>query len=87
MTKCKCKVGVFEYKLVFSCRNYHCWVESWMARPDLKAGFDGWQASDPTPQEKSEGTDNIFISYTFYRLYYLHSILLRLYYIYTVLRK
>ncbi|XP_062853443.1 protein-glutamine gamma-glutamyltransferase 2 [Trichomycterus rosablanca] len=35
--------------------NYHCWVESWMARPDLKEGFDGWQASDPTPQEKSEG--------------------------------
>ncbi|XP_036426896.1 protein-glutamine gamma-glutamyltransferase 2 [Colossoma macropomum] len=35
--------------------NYHCWVESWMTRPDLKAGFDGWQASDPTPQEKSEG--------------------------------
>ncbi|XP_017335411.1 protein-glutamine gamma-glutamyltransferase 2 isoform X1 [Ictalurus punctatus] len=35
--------------------NYHCWLESWMARPDLKAGFDGWQASDPTPQEKSEG--------------------------------
>ncbi|KAF7711605.1 protein-glutamine gamma-glutamyltransferase 2 [Silurus meridionalis] len=34
--------------------NYHCWVESWMTRPDLKAGFDGWQASDPTPQEKSE---------------------------------
>lgn len=26
-----------------------------MSRPDLKAGFDGWQASDPTPQEKSEG--------------------------------
>uniref|UniRef100_A0A8B9LMA9 Protein-glutamine gamma-glutamyltransferase 2 n=1 Tax=Astyanax mexicanus TaxID=7994 RepID=A0A8B9LMA9_ASTMX len=37
--------------------NYHCWVESWMSRPDLKAGFDGWQASDPTPQEKSE---NVF---------------------------
>uniref|UniRef100_A0A667Y287 Protein-glutamine gamma-glutamyltransferase 2 n=1 Tax=Myripristis murdjan TaxID=586833 RepID=A0A667Y287_9TELE len=35
--------------------NYHCWVESWMTRPDLKSGFDGWQASDPTPQEKSEG--------------------------------
>ncbi|MBN3308568.1 TGM2 glutamyltransferase, partial [Amia calva] len=35
--------------------NYHCWVESWMNRPDLKAGFEGWQASDPTPQEKSEG--------------------------------
>ncbi|XP_008407583.1 protein-glutamine gamma-glutamyltransferase 2 [Poecilia reticulata] len=35
--------------------NYHCWVESWMTRPDLKPDFDGWQASDPTPQEKSEG--------------------------------
>lgn len=36
-------------------RNYHCWVESWMTRPDLKSDFNGWQASDPTPQEKSEG--------------------------------
>lgn len=27
-----------------------------MARPDLAAGYDGWQALDPTPQEKSEGT-------------------------------
>ncbi|NP_997821.2 protein-glutamine gamma-glutamyltransferase 2 [Danio rerio] len=35
--------------------NYHCWVESWMGRSDLPPGFDGWQASDPTPQEKSEG--------------------------------
>uniref|UniRef100_UPI003AAD8477 protein-glutamine gamma-glutamyltransferase 2 n=1 Tax=Centroberyx gerrardi TaxID=166262 RepID=UPI003AAD8477 len=35
--------------------NYHCWVESWMTRPDLKSDFNGWQASDPTPQEKSEG--------------------------------
>uniref|UniRef100_A0A3P8V080 Protein-glutamine gamma-glutamyltransferase 2 n=1 Tax=Cynoglossus semilaevis TaxID=244447 RepID=A0A3P8V080_CYNSE len=35
--------------------NYHCWVESWMTRPDLKPGFNGWQASDPTPQEKSDG--------------------------------
>lgn len=26
-----------------------------MTRPDLKPDFDGWQASDPTPQEKSEG--------------------------------
>lgn len=51
-----------------------------MARPDLKAGFDGWQASDPTPQEKSEGMDTIFISYLFYRPYYIHSILSRLYY-------
>nr|XP_040059889.1 protein-glutamine gamma-glutamyltransferase 2 [Gasterosteus aculeatus aculeatus] len=36
--------------------NFHCWVESWMTRPDFKPGFNGWQASDPTPQEKSEGT-------------------------------
>ncbi|XP_067324401.1 protein-glutamine gamma-glutamyltransferase 2-like isoform X2 [Anolis sagrei] len=35
--------------------NYHCWVESWMGRPDLAAGYDGWQALDSTPQEKSEG--------------------------------
>ncbi|KAI1892306.1 hypothetical protein AGOR_G00131980 [Albula goreensis] len=35
--------------------NFHVWVESWMARPDLKPGFDGWQVNDPTPQEKSEG--------------------------------
>uniref|UniRef100_K7FAI3 Protein-glutamine gamma-glutamyltransferase 2 n=1 Tax=Pelodiscus sinensis TaxID=13735 RepID=K7FAI3_PELSI len=35
--------------------NFHCWVESWMTRPDLTAGCDGWQALDPTPQEKSEG--------------------------------
>ncbi|KAA0713278.1 Protein-glutamine gamma-glutamyltransferase 2 [Triplophysa tibetana] len=35
--------------------NYHCWVESWMTRPKLPKGFDGWQASDPTPQEKSGG--------------------------------
>ncbi|XP_012583850.1 PREDICTED: protein-glutamine gamma-glutamyltransferase 2 [Condylura cristata] len=36
--------------------NFHCWVESWMTRPDLQPGYDGWQALDPTPQEKSEGT-------------------------------
>ncbi|XP_061841690.1 protein-glutamine gamma-glutamyltransferase 2 [Nerophis lumbriciformis] len=36
--------------------NYHCWVESWMTRPDLTAShYHGWQASDPTPQEKSGG--------------------------------
>lgn len=27
-----------------------------MARPDLTNSYDGWQALDPTPQEKSEGT-------------------------------
>ncbi|KAI4827086.1 hypothetical protein KUCAC02_030512 [Chaenocephalus aceratus] len=35
--------------------NYHCWVENWMSRPEFKSDFHGWQASDPTPQEKSEG--------------------------------
>ncbi|KAG6938453.1 transglutaminase 2 [Chelydra serpentina] len=35
--------------------NFHCWVECWMTRPDLPPGCDGWQALDPTPQEKSEG--------------------------------
>ncbi|XP_044067999.1 protein-glutamine gamma-glutamyltransferase 5-like isoform X2 [Siniperca chuatsi] len=36
-------------------RNFHVWVECWMRRPDLGAGFDGWQVVDPTPQEKSAG--------------------------------
>lgn len=35
--------------------NFHVWVDSWMTRPDLGQEFDGWQASDPTPQETSEG--------------------------------
>ncbi|XP_030589927.1 protein-glutamine gamma-glutamyltransferase 2-like [Archocentrus centrarchus] len=35
--------------------NFHVWVDSWMTRPDLGQEFDGWQTSDPTPQEKSEG--------------------------------
>ncbi|XP_040908170.1 protein-glutamine gamma-glutamyltransferase E-like [Toxotes jaculatrix] len=35
--------------------NFHVWVECWMRRPDLGAGFDGWQVVDPTPQEKSGG--------------------------------
>lgn len=26
-----------------------------MTRPDLQPGYEGWQAIDPTPQEKSEG--------------------------------
>uniref|UniRef100_A0A672N643 protein-glutamine gamma-glutamyltransferase n=1 Tax=Sinocyclocheilus grahami TaxID=75366 RepID=A0A672N643_SINGR len=33
--------------------NFHMWVESWMKRPDLGRGYDGWQVLDPTPQEKS----------------------------------
>uniref|UniRef100_A0A8C1E6K2 protein-glutamine gamma-glutamyltransferase n=1 Tax=Cyprinus carpio carpio TaxID=630221 RepID=A0A8C1E6K2_CYPCA len=35
--------------------NFHVWVESWMKRPDLSRGYDGWQVLDPTPQERSEG--------------------------------
>ncbi|XP_053174171.1 protein-glutamine gamma-glutamyltransferase 2-like [Scomber japonicus] len=35
--------------------NFHVWVDSWMTRPDLGQKFDGWQTSDPTPQETSEG--------------------------------
>ncbi|RXN32480.1 glutamine gamma-glutamyltransferase [Labeo rohita] len=36
--------------------NFHVWVESWMKRPDLGQGYDGWQVLDPTPQERSGGT-------------------------------
>lgn len=35
--------------------DYHVWGESWFKRPDLPAGYDGWQAFDPTPQECNEG--------------------------------
>ncbi|XP_022597406.1 protein-glutamine gamma-glutamyltransferase 2-like isoform X1 [Seriola dumerili] len=35
--------------------NFHVWVDSWMTRPDLGSEYDGWQTSDPTPQEKSDG--------------------------------
>ena len=35
--------------------NYHVWNDCWMARPDLPAGYGGWQAVDATPQEKSNG--------------------------------
>lgn len=31
------------------------WNDVWMKRPDLPQGFDGWQAVDATPQEKSQG--------------------------------
>ncbi|XP_046675640.1 hemocyte protein-glutamine gamma-glutamyltransferase-like [Homalodisca vitripennis] len=33
--------------------NFHCWNDVWMTRPDLPPGYDGWQAIDATPQEKS----------------------------------
>ncbi|XP_059415526.1 protein-glutamine gamma-glutamyltransferase 5-like [Carassius carassius] len=35
--------------------NFHVWVESWMKRPDLGQGYDGWQVLDATPQERSAG--------------------------------
>lgn len=39
-------------------RNFHVWVDSWMTRPDLGSEYDGWQTSDPTPQETSDGDEN-----------------------------
>ena len=35
--------------------NFHVWNEAWMKRSDLANGseYDGWQAVDGTPQEKS----------------------------------
>ena len=35
--------------------NFHLWNEVWTKRPDLPAGYDGWQALDATPQEMSDG--------------------------------
>ncbi|XP_069740727.1 protein-glutamine gamma-glutamyltransferase 2-like isoform X2 [Narcine bancroftii] len=34
--------------------NFHVWNECWMQRNDIKAGYDGWQVVDATPQEESE---------------------------------
>lgn len=33
--------------------NFHVWADAWMMRRDLPPGFDGWQAVDSTPQERS----------------------------------
>lgn len=39
-----------------------------MTRPDLKADFNGWQVSDPTPQEKSEGNEwELLCYFTMYK--------------------
>ncbi|KAM8945859.1 protein-glutamine gamma-glutamyltransferase E-like [Pelodytes ibericus] len=35
--------------------NFHAWVESWFARPDIGNLYNGWQILDATPQELSEG--------------------------------
>ena len=42
--------------------NFHVWNEVWMTRPDLQAGYGGWQAIDATPQETSEGNKLIFFN-------------------------
>jgi len=34
--------------------NFHVWNDCWMKRPDLGAGYDGWQSVDSTPQEMSD---------------------------------
>ncbi|KAM4708002.1 protein-glutamine gamma-glutamyltransferase K isoform 1-T4 [Discoglossus pictus] len=44
-----------EDKNADSVWNYHVWNDCWMTRPDLPAGYSGWQAIDATPQETSNG--------------------------------
>ena len=34
---------------------FHVWNEVWMRRPDVQPNYDGWQAVDSTPEEKSRG--------------------------------
>ena len=34
---------------------YHVWCEAWMRRDDLPQGYDGWQALDPTSQDRQSG--------------------------------
>ncbi|KAH0627233.1 hypothetical protein JD844_002738, partial [Phrynosoma platyrhinos] len=41
--------------------NFHVWNDVWMKRPDLPEGYDGWQAIDGTPQEKSQGLKYFFL--------------------------
>ena len=47
-----------ESGFVRVCRNYHCWNEVFIVRPDLPSGLGGWQVVDATPQETSDGTDH-----------------------------
>ncbi|XP_053309709.1 uncharacterized protein LOC128471755 [Spea bombifrons] len=35
--------------------NFHVWNEVWLTRKDLGHSYDGWQALDATPQERSDG--------------------------------
>ncbi|KAJ7322595.1 hypothetical protein JRQ81_018882 [Phrynocephalus forsythii] len=41
--------------------NFHVWNDVWMKRPDLPKGFDGWQAIDATPQERSQAKSGFLI--------------------------
>jgi len=47
--------GNFEKVSEESIWNFHVWNEAWMLRQDLPPGYDGWQAIDSTPQERSQG--------------------------------
>ena len=38
--------------------NFHVWNEVYMARPDLPAGYGGWQVIDATPQEASDSKND-----------------------------
>ena len=55
-------------------RNYHCWNEAWMTRPDLPVGFGGWQVVDSTPQENSDGkaASSLYIPDLYTLLLWLH---------------
>uniref|UniRef100_A0A8C1YYE0 Protein-glutamine gamma-glutamyltransferase K n=1 Tax=Cyprinus carpio TaxID=7962 RepID=A0A8C1YYE0_CYPCA len=50
------KLEIIKDKTSDSVWNFHVWNESWMTRPDLPAGYGGWQVVDATPQEPSQGS-------------------------------
>ncbi|KAF4096342.1 hypothetical protein G5714_022311 [Onychostoma macrolepis] len=50
------KLEIIKDKTSDSVWNFHVWNESWMSRPDLPAGYGGWQVVDATPQEPSQGS-------------------------------
>lgn len=50
-----------ESGFVRVCRNYHCWNEVFIVRPDLPSGLGGWQVVDATPQETSDGTQVLLV--------------------------
>lgn len=50
------QISLIIFNIMFvNVRNYHCWNECYMTRPDLPTGFGGWQVVDATPQETSDG--------------------------------